>query len=187
MGEMFWAERGKAGNVCFMTAEQIIGLSLALLIMCVGLAGSILPGIPSTPLVLLVAIGHRLYFGETGPSNWVFGILVAFTLFSILVDYLASMYGAKKLGATWRGILGAVVGGLIGIFFNVPGILLGPFLGAVVFEMAGGRKLKDAGRAGLGATLGLLGGAIAKLGCCVAMMGLFAVNVIHRCLNQVVV
>ena len=168
-----------------MTAEQIIGLSLALLIMCVGLAGSILPGIPSTPLVLLAAIGHRLYFGGTGPGNWVLIILAAITAFSLLVDYLASMYGAKKLGATWRGVFGAVVGGLIGIFFNLPGILLGPFIGAVVFEMAGGRKFKEAGRAGFGATLGLLGGAVAKLGCCVAMMGLFAVNVIHRCLNQV--
>ena len=170
-----------------MTAEQIIGLSLALLIMCVGLAGSVLPGIPSTPLVLLTTIGHRLYFGETGAGNWALIILAAITAFSLLVDYLANMYGAKKLGATWRGVLGAVVGGLIGIFFNLPGILLGPFIGAVVFEMAGGRKLKEAGRAGLGATLGLLGGALAKLGCCVAMMGLFAVNVIHRCLNQVTV
>ena len=168
-----------------MTAEQIIGLSLALLIMCVGLAGSILPGIPSTPLVLLAAIGHRLYFGETVPGNWALIILVAITAFLLLVDYLASMYGAKRLGATWRGVFGAVVGGLVGIFFNLPGILLGPFIGAVVFEMAGGRKFKEAGRTGLGATLGLLGGAVAKLGCCVAMMGLFAVNVIQRCLNQV--
>ena len=168
-----------------MTAEQIIGLSLALLVMCVGLAGSILPGIPSTPLVLITAIGHRLYFGETGPGNWVLIILAAITAFSLLVDYLASMYGAKKLGATWRGVFGAVVGGLIGIFFNLPGILLGPFIGAVVFEMAGGRKFKEAGRAGLGATLGLLGGAIVKLGCCMAMMGLFVWDVIQRCLNQV--
>jgi len=168
-----------------MSAEQIIGLSLALLIMCVGLVGSILPGIPSTPLVLLAAISHRLYFGETGPGNWVLIILAMFTAFSLLVDYLASMYGAKKLGATWRGVFGAVVGGLIGIFFSLPGILLGPLIGAVMFEMAGGRKFKEAGRAGLGAALGLLGGAVAKLGCCVAMTGLFAINVIHRCLNPV--
>ncbi|MBI3852638.1 MAG: DUF456 domain-containing protein [Verrucomicrobia bacterium] len=168
-----------------MTAEQIIGLSLALLVMCVGMAGSILPGIPSTPLVLITAIGHRLYFGATGPGNWVLMILAAITAFSLLVDYLASMYGAKKLGATWRGVLGAVVGGLVGIFFNLPGILLGPFIGAVVFEMAAGRKFKEAGRAGLGATLGLLGGAVVKLGGCVAMMGLFTWDVIQRCLNQV--
>ena len=59
-----------------MTAEQIIGFSVALLIMCMGLVGSILPGVPSTPVVLLTAIGHRLYFGDTGPGNWVLIISV---------------------------------------------------------------------------------------------------------------
>src|SRR5438094_4330130 len=101
-----------------VTAEQIIGLSLALLVMCFGLAGSVLPGIPSTPLVMLVAIGHRLYFGPAGAGNAALLIMGALMAVSLVMDYLASMYGAKKLGATWRGVLGAVVGGLIGVFFN---------------------------------------------------------------------
>ena len=52
-----------------MTTEQIIGLSLALFVMCFGLAGSVLPGIPGTPLVVLAAVAHRLYFGATSASN----------------------------------------------------------------------------------------------------------------------
>jgi hypothetical protein len=163
-----------------MTAEQIIGLSLALLVMLGGLVGSILPGIPGTPLVLAAAIGHRLYFGAASANNWVLGSLVALTLLSFAFDYLASMLGAQKLGATWRGILGAVVGGLIGIFFSFPGIIIGPFAGALLFEMAGGRKLKPAAQAGLGAMLGLLAGAVGKLAICVAMIGLFAASVIWR-------
>src|SRR6266702_8660670 len=127
-----------------VTAEQIIGLSLALLVMCFGLAGSVLPGIPSTPLVMLVAIGHRLYFGAAGPSTLVLLILGALTVLSLVMDYLASMFGAKKLGATWRGVLGAVVGGLIGIFFAFPGIIVGPFVGALMFEMMGGGEWKQA-------------------------------------------
>ena len=150
--------------------------------MCLGLAGSVLPGIPSTPLVMLVAIGHRLYFGPTGAGNVALLIMGALMAVSLVMDYLASMYGAKKLGATWRGVLGAVVGGLIGVFFNLPGLLLGPFLGALVFEMLGGREWKEAARAGLGAVIGLFVGAIGKLACCVAMMGLFAVNVIRNSL-----
>ena len=102
------------------------------------------------------------------------------TIASLLLDYLATVYGAKRLGATWRGAVGAVVGGLIGLFLGLPGILLGPFLGAVALEMAGGREWKEASRAGVGATLGLLAGAIGKLGCCVGMVGLFLVNVIYR-------
>jgi uncharacterized protein YqgC (DUF456 family) len=163
-----------------MTVEQSIGLLLALFVMCIGLAGSILPGIPSTPLVLLAAIGHRLYFGDTGASIFVLVLLGVIMLFSLAVDYVASMVGAKKLGATWRGVLGAVVGALIGIFFSLPGIILGPFVGALTFEMVGGREFREAARAGMGAMLGLLVGAIGKLGCCAAMIELFAFSVVSR-------
>ena len=163
-----------------MTAEQIIGLLLALLVMGAGLLGSVLPGLPGTPLVLLAAIAHRLYFGAAGVSNLVMILLVVFTALSLALDYAATMIGAKKLGATRRGIIGAVVGGVIGLFFNVPGILLGPFVGALVFELTGGRAFKDSARAGLGATLGLLAGAVGKLAFCLAMIGLFVVNVVLR-------
>jgi uncharacterized protein len=163
-----------------MTTEQVIGLSIALVLMFIGLAGSILPGIPSTPLVMAAAVGHKLYFGPTGPAWWVLLILGLVTALSLLMDYLTTVYGAKKLGATWRGATGAIVGALVGIFFSFPGIILGPFIGAMVFEMAGGRDVKESSRAGLGATIGLLAGAIGKVACCVVMMALFAVNVIYR-------
>jgi uncharacterized protein YqgC (DUF456 family) len=166
-----------------VTTEQIIGLILALLLMVVGVAGSILPGLPSTPLVLLGAIAHKLYFGPTGVAWWVMTILALITVVSLIVDYVASVYGAKRMGATWRGAVGAMVGGLVGLFFNLPGILLGPFVGAVLFELAGGREWKEASRAGVGATLGLLAGTIGKLACCIAMMGLFSVNVVVRSLH----
>jgi uncharacterized protein len=166
-----------------VTAEQIIGLSLALLVMLCGLVGSIIPGLPGTPLVLVAAVAHRLYFGAASANNWVLGGLVVLTLLSFAFDYFASMVGAKKLGATWRGIVGAVVGGLIGLFFGFPGIILGPFLGALLLEMAAGRKLKPAAQAGFGALLGLLAGAVGKLAICVAMIGLFAVNVVWRSLG----
>src|SRR5437899_5504050 len=167
-----------------MTVEQVIGLSLALLVMCFGLAGSVLPGIPSTPLVMLVAIGHRLWFGAAGASNLALITLGLLMVVSLVMDYLASMYGAKRLGATWRGVLGAICGGLIGIFFAFPGIIVGPFLGALLFEMMGGREWKQAARAGLGAVIGLFVGALGKLACCVAMMALFAFSVIMQSLQH---
>jgi len=152
--------------------------------MCFGLAGSVLPGIPSTPLIFLVTSGHRLYFGAASASMLALIVLGALMVLSLAMDYLASMYGAKRLGATWRGVLGAVVGGMIGIFFSIPGIVLGPFLGALLFEMVGGREWKEAARAGLGAVIGLFVGALGKLACCVSMMGLFAASVIYASLNQ---
>lgn len=165
-----------------MSTEQIIGLALALVVMFIGLAGSILPGLPSTPIVLAAAVGHKLYFGHAGPAWWVIAILGLIAVLSLGVDYVATVYGAKRLGATWRGATGAVVGALIGIFFSLPGLLLGPFIGAMAFEMAGGRDAKESTRAGIGATIGLLAGALGKVACCIAMMGLFTVNVIYRSL-----
>src|SRR6267143_1857775 len=87
-----------------MTAEQIIGLSLALFVMCFGLAGSVLPGIPSTPLVMLVAIGHRLWFGAAGASNLALIILGLLMVASLVMDYLASMYGAGRPGCDDRPV-----------------------------------------------------------------------------------
>jgi uncharacterized protein len=179
-------ERVESGYSSRMTIEEIIGLALALFVMCFGVAGSVLPGLPSTPLILLVAVGHRLYFGPAGASTVMLMVLGGLTLVSLAMDYLASMYGAKKLGATWRGVLGAVIGGMIGIFFGLPGIVIGPFLGALSLEMIGGRAWKEAGRAGLGAVIGLFVGALGKLGCGGAMMGLFAANVVVRSVNQAI-
>jgi uncharacterized protein YqgC (DUF456 family) len=148
--------------------------------MSVGIVGSILPGLPSTPIVFLTAMAHKLYFGEAGAAWWVIILLALLMVASLAVDYAASVLGAKKLGATWRGAVGAILGGLIGLFFSLPGILLGPFIGAVVFELAGGRDWRQSSKAGVGATLGLVAGAIGKIGVCLIMMALFAINVIYR-------
>jgi uncharacterized protein YqgC (DUF456 family) len=163
-----------------VTAEQIIGLILALILMVAGSVASIIPGIPGTPIVLLTAILHRVYFGSASVNNWVLAGLVLLTLISVVLDYIASMAGAKKLGARWWGIVGATVGGLVGMFFGLPGIILGPFVGAVLFELVGGYKIKPAAKAGVGALLGLFAGAAGKLGICVLMMILFAGDVILR-------
>jgi|SRR5581483_8807330 len=163
-----------------MTSEEIIGLSLALVVMLIGLAGSIIPGVPGTPLVLVAAIGHRLYFGVHGAGNLMLIVLAILTAVSIALDFLAGVLGAKKFGATWRGALGAVVGGLAGLFFALPGIVIGPFLGAMLFEMMGGREYDQAVKAGLGAMVGLFLGIIAKFSIGVMMILLFTVNVIMR-------
>ena len=158
----------------------MIGLGLALLVMLLGLIGSILPGLPGTPLVFLAAVGHRLYFGQASVSNLVLGVLAGLMVVSLLLDFAATALGAKKFGATWRGAVGAVVGGLCGLLLVFPGIILGPFIGALLFELLGGKELKAAASAGAGATLGLLLGIIGKVALTVVMAGLFATNVIVR-------
>ena len=151
--------------------------------MLVGLVGNVLPAIPGTPLVLVAAIAHRLYFGAASVNNTVLVVLVMLTLLSLLFDWVASVLGARKFGATWRGMTGAVVGGVIGFFFGIPGIILGPFLGATLFEMLGDKEFKKAAKAGTGAVIGLLLGVIGKFAICVVMIALFAFNVIYRSVN----
>jgi uncharacterized protein len=166
-----------------MTTDQIIGLLLTLVVMCIGCAGSVLPGIPSTPLVLIAAIGHKLYFRDAS-AGWIALILLALmTALALVMDYLTTIYGAKRFGATKKGMLGAIAGGIVGLFFNLPGILLGPFIGATIFELIGGREFKPSMKAGVGATLGLFAGAAGKLVCCAAMMTLFAASVIWHSLK----
>jgi uncharacterized protein YqgC (DUF456 family) len=163
-----------------MTTEQIIGLRLALLVMLVGLIGSLLPVLPGPPLVLAAAIIHRLVFGQASVNNLVLIILVGLTAVALVFDFLASVLGTRKFGSTWRGMVGAVVGGMIGLFFALPGIILGPFLGAMLFEMLGDKEFKEAAHAGLGATLRLLLGIVGKFVICVVMILLFTTNVILR-------
>jgi len=166
-----------------VTWEQIIGLSLALVIMLVGFAGNVIPALPGTPLVLAGAVAHRLYFGPTSASNTVMVFLVVLAVLALTLDFFATMLGAKKFGATWRGAIGAGLGGLVGLFFSLPGIILGPFIGATLFELLGRKELKPAAKAGLGAVVGLLLGVFGKCSISVIMIVLFATNVIYRSVN----
>lgn len=163
-----------------MSWDQITGLVLALLVMAVGLAGSVLPGIPGPPLVLAAAIGHRLWFGAASVSNLVMGTLVGLVVLALALDYVASLVGARKLGATWRGVTGAAVGAVVGIFTGPLGIVAAPFAGATLGELLGGREFREAARAGLGAVLGLLAGVVGKVACSAAMIGLFVASVVMR-------
>ncbi len=163
-----------------MTTVEILWFALALLLMGIGLVGAVLPAIPGTPLIFAVAVAHRFVVGPVGAQTWVLITLGLFALLALGADLAASFLGARKLGATRRGMIGAVVGGLIGIFAGPIGILTGPFLGAFAFEYFGGREWRESAKAGAGATLGLLLGAVGKLACGVGMILLFAVNVLWR-------
>src|SRR5690606_7050661 len=100
----------------------------------------------------------------------VLGVLVAV---SIAVDLLASLLGARRAGASNKGMWGAGTGGVVGVFFGLPGPPAGPRLGAAAGEMAHGRAWRDASRIGVGTWIGLLIGAIFKVLLALAMLALF--------------
>lgn len=131
---------------------QILLWLLAALLIVLGFAGLILPALPGIPLVFagLVLLAWAENFAYVG---WVTLILLAgLALLSYGIDFLAAAsLGAKKFGASPRAIAGAALGTLAGLFFGLPGIVLGPFVGAVIgeFSREGGDTGGCWGNAGL--------------------------------------
>ena len=155
--------------------ELWIGFGLIILVMFIGMIGNLIPGIPGTSLIFTAGLIHQLYFGDNGGIGW-FWILALVILMaaSFLIDYIATLLGAKTLGATWRGMLGALVGLILGIIMFPPfGLILGPFVGAIVFEWAFGREVREASKAGVGAVAGVILGMVGSAICGMAMLGIF--------------
>ena len=146
----------------------------AALLVIVGIAGTLVPVLPGVALVfggLLLAAWADGFHRVGGFTVAILGVLTAL---AIAADFAASAFGAKKMGASPRAVAGATLGALVGIFFGLPGLVLGPFIGAVAGELSANRALRHAGRAGLGTWVGLLLGSIAKLVLAFLMVGVFA-------------
>lgn len=146
---------------------------LAILIVIGGLAGTIIPALPGVPMVFggLVLAAWVGGFEKVGMTTII--VLGVLTAVAWLVDFLAASLGAKRLGASPRAFWGAAFGAIIGMFFGIPGVVLGPFVGAVVAEISAGRDMQQAGRAGYGAWLGVVFGTAAKLAIAFLMVGIF--------------
>src|SRR5574340_319198 len=138
---------------------EIILFAISLMIMLIGMAGIILPIIPSIPLIW---IGTFLYAVFTHFEKITWMVLLTFallTIFSIVLENLGNVYGAKRFGATRWGIVGSVIGTGVGFYFGGPiGLILGPIVGTVIFELIGGKGYKGALKSGLGNFVGFLGG-----------------------------
>ncbi len=150
--------------------------SLALIFIIIGVLGVILPALPGVPLAFVgfVIAAWIDKFQKVGV--WTLGLLAILTVLSIVLDFLVSTVGAKKMGASFLGMTGAIVGTVVGIFFGIPGLLFGPFIGAVVGELFANKNLIHAGKVGVGTLIGLIVGVAIKLAILFAMLGLFAVS-----------
>ncbi|MDM8543779.1 DUF456 family protein [Desulfococcaceae bacterium HSG9] len=155
--------------------NEIILFILAALFVVIGIAGLALPVLPGALLILtgFVLAAWAESFTYIGPGTLT--VLGVMTLLMYAVDFAASALGAKRFGASNRAIIGASLGALVGIFFGIPGVLLGPFCGAVIGELTAQRNLHAAGQAGIGATIGLALGVAAKFAIAFSMMGIFLV------------
>jgi uncharacterized protein YqgC (DUF456 family) len=157
-----------------MSAETVY-LVLSGVLVAAGIAGLLLPAFPGG---IVIFLGFLLAAWAEGFAYAGVGTLLALgvmTLLIYIVDVVAGALGAKRFGASPRAVVGASLGALIGLFFGIPGILVGPFAGAVLGELSAQRDLLAAGKAGVGTTIGLALGLAAKLALAMSMVGLFAV------------
>jgi len=148
---------------------------LAVILVLTGFAGLVLPALPGIPMIyagLFMAAWAEDFVYVGWVTLLILGLLAAISYF---VDLAATALGAKKFGASPRAIWGAAAGTLIGIFFGLPGIIIGPFAGALVAELTHKNDMQAATKAGVGATLGLLFGAILKIALAFTMIGVFVV------------
>jgi uncharacterized protein YqgC (DUF456 family) len=151
---------------------------LAFLLVGAGVVGTFLPALPGAPLVLAGLFLAASIDGFTRVGWLTLAVLGLLTLLSLAVDVGATALGAKRVGASKRAILGAAVGTVVGFFvgFGLPGLLIGPFVGAVLGEYWARRDWRQAHKVGFGTWFGLLLAAVGKLAIVFAMIGLFAAS-----------
>lgn len=157
-----------------MELWNVVLVIVTILVMLFGVLASILPVIPGPPIIWGAMLGYAALtdFQDINQTHLiVFGLVTAFVM---LMDYVAGVYGAKKLGASRWGMVGAFVGMIVGLVIGtLPGFIIGPLIGAVAFELMIGRKMGEAMKAGFGTFLGFLGGTVMKIVVSVVMIGVF--------------
>lgn len=143
--------------------DPTIYLVIAALLVIVGVVGTVVPALPGVVLVFagLFLAAQAQGFTRVGVVG--LSIIGALGLLAFAADFFASVLGAKRVGASPRALVGAAIGGVIGLFFGIPGLVLGPFVGAFLGELWARGGLAQAGKVGIGTWLGLLFAAIAKV------------------------
>ena len=144
---------------------ELFLIVISFILIIVGLLGCVLPVLPGPPLayvgLLLVHVTDKVEFSATQLFCWLLLVVVLQVL-----DYLTPMLGSKYTGGSEYGNRGSIAGTVLGLFFMPWGIIVGPFLGAVLGELLGGRDLPKALKAGLGTFFGVVLGVLLKMALC---------------------
>ena len=131
-------------------------LIMAVVLMIGGMLGSFLPVLPGVPLSWIGLL--LLHLTSVVPVNyWFLGITLLVTIFMVILQYAIPAFGSKYFGGSRRGMIGATIGLVAGIFIPVPfGIVVGSFAGAFIGEIMNKSDSRTATRAAFGSFIGLL-------------------------------
>ncbi|QXM05626.1 DUF456 domain-containing protein [Crassaminicella indica] len=155
-------------------------LFVVIILMIIGLIGSFIPGIPGNGLIFLSTLGYGMFTRfEKISVSWIIFFAVL-TILAFIFDYVSSMLGAKKFGATKPGIIGGILGGFIGfLMLNILGLLIGQFLGTCIGEWSYGKELKDSMKSGVGTIVGYILGVVVNTTIGLTIIGIFLIKVLR--------
>lgn len=150
-------------------------LIIGFILMFIGILGSFLPVLPGTPISWVGLL--LLYLTTAIPDDWVFlGITLAIAIMVFTLDYIIPIWGTKKFGGSKWGMIGTTIGLFVALIFPVLGflgIIVWPFLGALVGELINKADQKTALKAAFGSFLGFLTGTFLKFMVTIIYLGLF--------------
>jgi|SRR5215469_6338337 len=148
---------------------------LAMSLIVLGVLGTFIPGIPG-PVAVFAGLLLAAWIDHFSRIGWVvLAVLGALTLAALAVDLVASLLGARRVGASRSALIGATLGTVVGLFFGFVGILIAPFVGAVIGELSSRPHVPAAVRVGVGTWIGLVVGAFAKIAIVLAMLAIFLI------------
>jgi hypothetical protein len=172
-----WSEIGTGSIKVAVWIVTVIFLFL-------GLAGTIVPALPGPLIILVGAVIHVVAFHfflqpQTPGIQWPgLIVLLIFVVISQVFDFFSSAVGSKVFGGTKWGVWGALIGGIFGMLGGLPGLFIGPVVGALLFEMFfGKREWRPAAKSSMGTFVGTTTGMLIKVGIGIAMIFYFLCDI----------
>jgi uncharacterized protein len=147
---------------------------LSILLIVGGVAGTVLPALPGTALVLAgIVLGAWIDdFARVGAG--MLAVIAVLAVLAWVLDYVAALLGARKAGASRQALIGAALGTVAGIFMGLVGVLFMPLVGAAAGEYLAVRDHQRAAKVGVATWLGMMIGMVSKVVIAFVMIGLFA-------------
>lgn len=141
---------------------DILLLTFGIILLVIGLIGCVLPVIPGPPIsfVALLLLHFTRWAQFQGTFLWT---CAAIAVAVSILDYWIPIWGTKKFGGSSRGVWGAALGLLAGLFFGPLGVIVGPFIGALTGELSLHSDSNRALKAAFGSFIGILSGVVLKL------------------------
>ncbi|MBT8038018.1 MAG: DUF456 domain-containing protein [Verrucomicrobiae bacterium] len=149
-------------------------------LLVVGFIGTLVPFLPGHLILFFAAVAHWLMLrDESGVEWWTFVVLGVLLTLSQIFEFMSGAMGTRWFGGTRWGAAGALLGGIVGMFFMPLGLILGPLVGSMACEFFFAQKeVRPATVSGVGSVLGTVAGLIVKVIVGVLMMVWFMVDVI---------